>query len=242
MSFPYGAVGDLPLSSASAFARHRGGQPLTAARTGNHMTVLPTTAKVVALTFDAGANANGVSSILSTLEAEGVHATFFLTGEFTRDFPTQTRTIGVRYPVGNHSDTHPHLPQLTDAQVRTQLQTTQTAIANTARYDARPLFRFPFGDSDSRTLNLVNSLGYTSVNWTVDTLGWQGTSGGQSASTVVNRVLNTLRPGQIILMHVGSHPGDGSTLDADALPTIISELRARGLLVRERRAVRLSKG
>ena len=29
-------------------------------------------------------------------------------------------------------------------------------------------------------------------------------------------------------MHVGSNPSDGSTLDADALPTIISELRARG--------------
>jgi peptidoglycan/xylan/chitin deacetylase (PgdA/CDA1 family) len=227
-SFAYQQAGDLPLGSSSAFARDRGGKALTAARTGNHMTVLPTTAKVVALTFDAGANANGVSKILSTLAAEGVPATFFLTGEFTRDFPTETRTIGVRYPIGNHTDTHPHLPQLTDAQVRAQLQTTQTAIANTARYDARPLFRFPFGESNARTLNLVNGLGYTSINWTVDTLGWQGTSGGQSASTVVNRVINALRPGQIVLMHVGSNPSDGSTLDADALPTIISELRARG--------------
>ena len=172
--------------------------------------------------------ANGVPKILSTLAAEGVEATFFLTGEFTRDFPTETRTIGVRFPIGNHTDTHPHLPQLTDAQVRAQVQTTQTAIANAARYDTRPLFRFPFGDSDSRTLNLVNGLGYASINWTVDTLGWQGTSGGQSVSTVVNRVVNTLRPGQIVLMHVGSNPSDGSTLDADALPTIISELRARG--------------
>jgi len=45
---------------------------------------------------------------------------------------------------------------------------------------------------------------------------------------VVSRVLCTLRPGQILLMHVGSHPTDGSTLDADALPTIVTELRARG--------------
>jgi len=41
-------------------------------------------------------------------------------------------------------------------------------------------------------------------------------------------VLGALRPGQIVLMHVGSHPTDHSTLDADALPTVISELRARG--------------
>jgi peptidoglycan/xylan/chitin deacetylase (PgdA/CDA1 family) len=31
-----------------------------------------------------------------------------------------------------------------------------------------------------------------------------------------------------VLMHVGSHPTDGSMLDADALPRIISGLRDRG--------------
>ena len=54
------------------------------------------------------------------------------------------------------------------------------------------------------------------------------TSGGQSVQTVTNRVLANLRPGEIVLMHVGSHPTDGSTLDADALPGIIAELKRRG--------------
>jgi peptidoglycan/xylan/chitin deacetylase (PgdA/CDA1 family) len=62
----------------------------------------------------------------------------------------------------------------------------------------------------------------------VDTLGWQGTSGGITAGIVLQRVLDTLTPGQIVLMHLGAHPTDGSTLDADALPQIIDELRARG--------------
>jgi len=31
-----------------------------------------------------------------------------------------------------------------------------------------------------------------------------------------------------VLMHVGAHPRDGSTLDADALPTVIRRLRQRG--------------
>jgi peptidoglycan/xylan/chitin deacetylase (PgdA/CDA1 family) len=112
--------------------------------------------------------------------------------------------------------------------VRSQVLTAQSTIINATRYDPRPMFRFPFGDRSTRTLSLVNSLGYVSIRWTVDTLGWKGTSGGQSSGTVVQRVLNTLRPGQIVLMHVGSNPDDGSTLDADALPTLITELRARG--------------
>jgi peptidoglycan/xylan/chitin deacetylase (PgdA/CDA1 family) len=45
---------------------------------------------------------------------------------------------------------------------------------------------------------------------------------------VVARVVAAARPGAIVLMHVGSNPDDGSTLDADALPTIIRKLRAQG--------------
>jgi peptidoglycan-N-acetylglucosamine deacetylase len=40
-------------------------------------------------------------------------------------------------------------------------------------------------------------------------------------------VLAALRPGEIVLMHVGSSP-DGSTLDAHALLRVIRKLRARG--------------
>ena len=39
--------------------------------------------------------------------------------------------------------------------------------------------------------------------------------------------LGVLQPGEIVLMHVGASKG-GSTLDADALPGVIAELRARG--------------
>lgn len=45
---------------------------------------------------------------------------------------------------------------------------------------------------------------------------------------MIDRVLAALQPGEIVLMHVGSHPTDRSTLDADALPRLIDALRARG--------------
>ena len=47
-------------------------------------------------------------------------------------------------------------------------------------------------------------------------------------SSVVQRVLAAAVPGEIVLMHVGSHPSDHSTLDADSLPRVISGLRAAG--------------
>jgi peptidoglycan/xylan/chitin deacetylase (PgdA/CDA1 family) len=195
---------------------------------GSEWTRINTTRKVVALTFDAGANDAGVASILGTLRANGVAATFFLTGRWAETFPQQAATISTSFPIGNHSFSHPDFRNLSDAQIRDELARAEAAIRSATAQDPRPMFRFPFGGSDARTIGVVNQASYGGIRWTVDTLGWQGTSGGMTAQKVVDRVLATLQPGQIVLMHLGSHPQDGSTLDADALPAIISALRQRG--------------
>ena len=90
--------------------------------------------------------------------------------------------------------------------------------------DPWPWFRFPYGDYNQHTISVVNGAGFVPVGWTVDTLGWEGTSGGISTGTVVNRVLGSLQPGEIVLMHCGSNPDDHSTLDANALPTVIVQV------------------
>jgi peptidoglycan/xylan/chitin deacetylase (PgdA/CDA1 family) len=211
-------------------------QPSTAAPTksippslvGHVVSRIPTSRRVVALTFDAGANGDGVGSILSTLAKEKVAATFYLTGNFVNIFPALAVRMSAAGRLGNHTTSHPHLPTLTEAQVRTEVTSAQTTILRVTGEDPRPLFRFPFGDSSPRELHLVNDLGYVAVGWTIDTLGWQGTSGGRSADSVVQRVLAAATPGEIVLMHVGSNPTDHSTLDADALPRVISGLRAAG--------------
>ena len=171
----------------------------------------------------------GLASISATLRARKVPATFFLTGNWVRDFPAQANTIAQDgYLAGNHSLSHLSFTQLTDAQVAAQVQGAQQAILRANGADARPLFRFPNGDVNSRVLADVNRLGYVAVRWTVDSLGWQGTSGGQSVQSVTSRVLTAAQPGEIILMHLGSNPDDHTTLDANALPAIIDGLRARG--------------
>jgi peptidoglycan/xylan/chitin deacetylase (PgdA/CDA1 family) len=199
-----------------------------AAEAGKDVLRLPTNQHVVALTFDAGANADAIPKILATLQAENVPGTFFLTGAWVKAFPGQARQVGALYPVGNHSSTHPHFTQLSSAAVRMQVTDAQTAITAAAGRDPQPLFRFPFGDRDTRTRDVVNSLGYISIFWTVDTLGWEGTSGGQSTSSVVRRVMAKLQPGEIVLMHVGSNPVDHSTLDGDSLKAVIDQIKAAG--------------
>jgi len=189
---------------------------------------LPTPERVVALTFDAGANDAGLPKIVTTLHRLGVPATFFVTGHFARFYPRWTRQVAARYPIANHTMNHLDLDALSDAQVRAEVMDARRAIRAAAGIDPQPFFRFPYGVESSRTLAIVNSLGYAAVGWTADTGGWLGSSGGQSVSSVVARAMNAVRPGAIILMHVGSNPGDGSTLDADAIATIIERIERRG--------------
>jgi peptidoglycan/xylan/chitin deacetylase (PgdA/CDA1 family) len=199
-----------------------GGANWDAVKTGN---------KVVALTFDGGSGAEAVDSILSTLGAQHVPATFFLTGNFVRDFPVKARAIvaaGER--VGDHSVSHPHFigEHLTDAQMRAQVRDARQQIISATGADPWPWFRFPYGDLNAHAISVVNSVGFVPIGWTVDTLGWKGAKDtGVTESTIVNRVVANLKPGEIVLMHVGAAP-DGTTLDAAALPSIISALTARG--------------
>lgn len=195
---------------------------------GHVITRIPTTRKVVALTFDAGASADGVASILQTLKREGVPASFFLTGDFAEQHPDGASHLAAYGRVGNHTTDHPHLTTLTTTQVRVQVTGARATIRRVTGHDPLPLFRFPFGEYDARTLGVVNDLGYAAIGWTVDTLGWKGTSGGQSVNSVVRRVLAAAVPGEIVLMHVGANPDDGTTLDADALPRVIAGLRSLG--------------
>jgi peptidoglycan/xylan/chitin deacetylase (PgdA/CDA1 family) len=183
---------------------------------------------VVALTFDAGANAAGLPKILPTLAAKGVAGTFFLTGNWAASNPQAVaQIVAAGHRVANHSMTHPGFTGLGNDQIFQQVRGAEQAIL-AAGADPRPLFRFPYGERDARTIAAVNSLGYVAVRWTVDTLGWKGASGGSSVQSVADRVQAGLQPGEIVLMHIGSNPDDGTTLDADALPRIIDRIAAAG--------------
>jgi peptidoglycan/xylan/chitin deacetylase (PgdA/CDA1 family) len=187
---------------------------------------LQTRQHVVALTFDGGANADGARGVLAVLRRENVPGTFFLTGQFVRNYPALARAIGRRYPVCNHTVNHLDLRRLSTGGVTREIVTAERRIRAATGRDQRPCFRFPFGARDARTLRIVHRLGYVSVRWTTDTWGWMGRSS-QSVGGVVRRVVHGLVPGQIVMMHLGS-ARDRSTIDTKALPGVIRAVRARG--------------
>jgi len=193
---------------------------------GGEIVRLQTRQHVVALTFDGGGNADGAGGVLTALRRGGVPATFFLTGHFVQSYPRLARAIGRRYPVGNHTVDHLDMLRLSPAAARREVTRAAVMIRQATGRDPHPYFRFPYGSRDSRTLRLVNALGYASVRWTVDTWGWMGSSQ-QTVGGAVRRVLRHLVPGEIVLMHLGS-ARDHSTIDSRALPAVIRLVRGRG--------------
>jgi peptidoglycan/xylan/chitin deacetylase (PgdA/CDA1 family) len=187
---------------------------------------LQTRQHVVALTFDGGGNADGAKQVLAILRREHVTGTFFLTGHFVQTYPLLSRAIGRRYPVANHTVDHLDLRRLSTTAATREITQAETMIRRATGRDPRPLFRFPYGARNARTLGIVRRLGYASVRWTVDTWGWMGLAL-QTVAGAKRRVLDHLVPGEIVLMHLGA-ARDRSTIDSHALPGVIRAVRARG--------------
>ena len=197
--------------------------PPPAGRLGTDWTRVPTSARVVALTFDAGANADGLPAIRATLRRQHVPATFFLTGQWARNFPDRARGGRRRLP-GRQPHRHPppvHHP------VR-RADHGRSCSTRGADHPRRPVPRsaaavpVPVRRRATPTPSRPSTPPATSPSAGPSTRsGWKGTSGGQSGdrSSPGHRAA---RPGEIVLMHVGSNPDDGTTLDAAALPKIIA--------------------
>ena len=174
----------------------------------------------VALTFDDCNDGAAWSSILATLHAYGVLASFFCPGDQVYAHPGQAQaTVAAGHSIGSHSNGHAQLSHLSYDDIVARLAIDKAAWWSVARATPMPYFRPPYGDYDATVLAAAGDEGFRyTVIWDVDPNDW--TSPG--SSTIAARVLGSARPGSIILLHV-----KGQT--AAALPTILSGLRSRGL-------------
>jgi peptidoglycan/xylan/chitin deacetylase (PgdA/CDA1 family) len=121
--------------------------------------------------------------------------------------------------IGDHTENHANLPQLSTAGQYGQLRDAAARITRLGAPFPR-LFRPPYGAYNSATLGVTKQLKMLMTLWSVDTRDW--TRPGTPA--IVRGALSAARPGAIILMHDGG--GDRSETIA-ALPAIINGLRRR---------------
>jgi len=172
----------------------------------------------VGLSFDDGPSNAHTPALLNALRQNGLRATVFNIGQNVVAAPAQVRAeASAGMWIGNHSFTHPHLTQLSQAQIVSEISRTQQAIAS-AGGGTPKLFRPPFGDTNATVRAAEAQFGLTQVLWDVDSMDWNGAS--TAAIVAAN---NRLTNGQVILMH----EWPANTLAA--IPQIARVLASHGL-------------
>jgi peptidoglycan/xylan/chitin deacetylase (PgdA/CDA1 family) len=185
----------------------------------------------VALSFDAGSDVGYAGEILDLLKADGIHASFGVTGKWAEKNPDLFRRIVAE---GHHLINHTY-----DHQSMTGRSTGRLALSRSARAEelqkaddvfvrlagrsAKPWFRPPYGDIDPDLDAVLGEQGYRyDTLWSLDSLGWKGLSAAQITARCT--APGALFPGAILLFHVGAQ-----SQDAAALPAVIAAIRAAGL-------------
>lgn len=182
---------------------------------------MKTDAKVLYLTFDVGYDNGYTGMILDTLKEKNVPAAFFCTvDEMKSDPESIARMITEGHIVGNHTNTHPSMDELTPTEMMQEIKAFDDYIRTNFGYSA-PYFRFPKGEYSDCALDLVGSLGYTSVFWSLAYADWD-ISNQKGAQYALETVTARLHPGAVILLHAVSSD------NAQALGDIIDTARNMG--------------
>ncbi|GAA0420030.1 acetylxylan esterase [Acrocarpospora corrugata] len=172
----------------------------------------------VGLTYDDGPNPSNTNNLLNALRQNGLRATMFNIGQNAQNNQALVRAQrDAGMWIGNHSYTHPHLINMSSAQIQSELQRTQQAIQS-ATGTAPRLFRPPYGESNATLRSVEQQLGLREIIWDVDSQDWNGAS-----TAAIVQAAGRLQNGQIILMH------DQYATTLNAIPQIAANLSSRNL-------------
>ncbi|MDR1620876.1 MAG: polysaccharide deacetylase family protein [Synergistaceae bacterium] len=174
--------------------------------------------KEVALTFDDGPRDRGMPELLAALRRLDVPGTFFLVGKFAERYGPITKSIAAEgHEIENHSYTHPQLTTLWVEKIMREAERCNEVMNNLAIRTPRFL-RPPGGGFNLKIFYALRRMKMRMGLWSVNTADYTG----RPAHKIIADVLRGVRPGSIVLMH------SGVPATVEALPAIVSELRARG--------------
>ena len=178
---------------------------------------------VVALTFDDGPTSARVDEIIRVLAAGNVRATFFVTGSELAAAPAAgRRLVAAGHELGNHTYSHQRMVLKSPGFIRREVERTDDLI-RASGYTGRIYFRPPFGYKLVGLPWFLKRTGRTSVTWDVEPDSYPAVAA--SPSAIVTHVLERVRPGSIILLHIWYASRQTSLA---AVPMVIDGLHAKG--------------
>ena len=175
--------------------------------------------KKVALTMNCAWNADDIDKILEILEENNVKITFFMVGDWIEKYPEAVKKVyDAGHEIGTHSDTHPHVNNLSYEENIEELKKSNEKIESITGTKTN-LYRTPYGEYNQTVIKAAQDNGYYTIQWSLDTLDYTGLTG----EAIWNRIKDKIGSGDIILMH------NGTEHTADSLDMILKNIKAKNL-------------
>lgn len=176
----------------------------------------------VYLTFDAGNTGDDtVGPLLDVLDAEGVPATFFLTGRWTAAHPAAARAIADHgHLLANHGFNHFRTEMLPAPVQLAELWWAEQTVRLVCGETPTRLFRPPHGGTDDRTEAFLARHGYRTVMWTKNPNDWR--LDGSVSVENIRTAIEPLEDGDIVVFHLRNAE------TVEALVGLIPVLKAEG--------------
>ena len=181
--------------------------------------------KCVYLTFDEGYENGYTEKILDTLKEKQVSATFFVTYDYAKRNPELIkRMLEEGHTVGNHSWSHPSMPDLSVEEARKEITLLHDYMKEKFSCEMT-LFRPPMGEFSEQSLAVAKELGYKSVFWSFAYRDWE-TDNQMGADAAYEQITSRTHSGEIALLHAVSKD------NAEILGRVIDYWQSKGLTVK----------
>lgn len=183
-----------------------------------YQVALPEGDRRISLGFNCAWDAEDVPEILDALADANVRATFFLQGQWTQTNQEAAKAIqAAGHELGSHSYSHADLAKLSPEEI-SQEATKSAQVIRDVTGEAVDLFRVPSGSYNNTVIETLTQLGYTPVQWNIDSRDWKD----PSLEKLISNCVDHTQPGSILLLHCGAEK------TAQALPQILKSLQEAG--------------
>lgn len=157
---------------------------------------------VIYLTFDAGYENGYTAQILDVLQSHNAPAAFFLVGNYLQQEPELVqRMLDEGHIVGNHTWSHPDIATVqTKEALAEQLTKLEDLFREVTGQEMSKYYRPPQGKYSQDNLELAQSLGYTTVFWSLAYVDWYENdqpTRDQAFAKLIPRIHN----GAVVLLH-----------------------------------------
>ena len=175
----------------------------------------------VALTFHGAGAPDYADPLLKLFKSSGINVSIFAVGTWlVADPAIATRIISEGHDLGNHTMTHTQMKRISAKKVDSEIS--KCAAELTKLIGNHGAWFRPSGTQFSTPLIRAAAIKYgygQCISYEVDSQDYLD----PSKTSVINNVMNNVKNGSIISMHLGHK------VTLDAMPALLSKLHSKGL-------------